>query len=217
MGKPFFSARAAVTSAGICLLLLVSTGCQFQQTVPTVRLIQHQALIEMSGLKDTEVVEQVKVHIAAPQKWETLQPKVTAMYTDMQWRSPSKMTGVGVAYVRMPLPFPASALVWLAKKEYAKKSSDGEVLGTWTDDLGRPWFEAQNSKYHIRGYAVTKGFEAWIIYCGYKREQPPSAAELGVAARALETIVPTPFAEQVPQKSMAANDDAAHSAGDAVN
>jgi hypothetical protein len=130
-------------------------------------------------------------------------PKHAALYTDMQWRSPSKMTGVGAAYVRLPIPLPASALVWLAKQEYSKKAQDGELVGQWTDELGRPWFEAQNTKYHVRGYVVTRGFEAWIIYCGYKREQPPSASEIGVASRSMETIVPTPMAPDLPQKSMA--------------
>jgi hypothetical protein len=159
----------------------------------------------MGGLEDTQVVESVKVHAAAPQKWDVLTPKKTGMYTDQQWRSPSKITGVGVAYIRLPIPLPASALVWLAKKEYAKRGEEGEVLAQWTDHLGRPWFQAQNNKYHVSGYVITRGFEAWIIYCGYKRDQaqPPSAAELGVASRALETIIPTPFATDVPQKPMA--------------
>jgi len=190
----------------VLLALVFCTGCQFTPTVPAAHFIQHQALIDCSGLKDVETCDPVKVHVAAPQKWEALSPKKTALYTDMQWRSPSKLTGVGVAYVHMPLPLPASAVVWLAKQEYCKKAGDGELIGQWTDALGRPWFEAQNVKYHLRGYVVTKGFDAWIIYCGYKREQPPSAAELGVAARSLETIVPTPIAPQVPQKPMAQSD-----------
>ena len=179
------------------------TGCQLAQSVPTHRLIEHQARIDQTGLKESAVVELVKVHIAAPQSWELLEPKKHALYTDLQWRAPSKMTGVGVAYVRMPLPFPARSVAWLAQKEYSKKADDGKILGTWDDSLGRPWFEAENSNYHVRGYVVTKGFDAWIIYCGYKTIQPPSASELGVAARSLETIVPTPFAAEVPQKPMA--------------
>ena len=183
--------------------VLLLTGCQIGPSVSTVRLIQHQAMIDPSGLKETSVCEAAKVHIATPQKWVELEPKKTAIYTDMQWRSPSKMTGVGVAYIHLPLPIPARMVVWLAQKEYSKKSNDGKVLGQWEDALGRPWFEAENNRYHVRGYVISKGFEAWIIYCGYKREQPPSAAELGVAARALETIVPTPFADEVPQRPVA--------------
>jgi hypothetical protein len=168
-----------------------------------VRLIQHQAMVDPSWLRDSSVCEDVKVHVAAPQKWEALTPKKTAVYTDMQWRSPSKQTGVGVAYVRLPLPIPASTIAWLAEKEYTKRSDDGKLLSMWSDALGRPWFEAENSRFHVRGYIVTRGFEAWIIYCGYRLEQPPSAAELSVAGRSLETIVPTPFAQEVPQRPMA--------------
>lgn len=203
-----FSKTAWTAGFYSLLLLLTGTGCQLQQSVSTVRLIQHQAAIDFSGLKDAALCDAVKVHVAAPQTWQALPVKKAALYTDMQWRSPSKQTGVGVCYVRMPLPFSAQTLMWLAKQEYSKKSQDAEVLGEWTDPLGRPWFEAQNSKYHIRGYVVTKGFEAWVVYCGYRRAQPPSAPELGVAARSLETIVPTPFAEDVPRQPVAKADEA---------
>jgi hypothetical protein len=189
------------------LLFLISltllSGCQLTQSVSTARLIQHQAMIDPSGLKDSSICQDVKVHVAAPQKWEPLTAKKTAIYTDMQWRSPSKMTGVGVAYVHLPLPIPASTVAWLAEKEYTKRSDDGKLLSMWTDALGRPWFEAENNRFHVRGYIVTRGFEAWLIYCGFRLEQPPSAAELNVAWRSLETIVPTPIAPEVPQRPMA--------------
>jgi len=159
------------------------------------------------------VWELVKLHVAPRQKQEKLTPKKTALYTGMQWRRPSKQTGVGVAYLHLPLPIPASTIAWLAQKEYSKKADDGKLLSTWTDELGRPWFEAENNRFHARGYIISRGFEAWIIYCGYRLEQPPSAAELGVAGRALETIVPTPFAPQIPQRPMASGDSPASSDG----
>jgi hypothetical protein len=182
----------------------MTTGCQIQ-SIPTIRLIQNQAMIDMAGLEDSQIIEVVKAHVSAPQKWDALAPKKTALYIDQQWRSPTRQTGLGVAYIHMPIPLPANMLVWLAKQEYAKRGEEGEVIAEWNDALGRPWFEAQNAKYHVRGFAVTRGFEAWIIYYGYKRDaaQPPSAAELGVASRALQTIIPTPFASDVPQKPMA--------------
>jgi hypothetical protein len=202
MGMTFFKLiRSVSLLAGLTLL----SGCQFGQTVSTARLIQHQAMVDPSGLNDIETVDLVKVHVAAPKKWETLPPKKASLYTDMQWRSPSRMTGVGVAYVHLPLPMSAQTIAWLAEKEYAQRSTDGKLLARWTDELGRPWFEAESSRYHVRGYIVTKGFEAWIIYCGYKREQPPSAAELGVAARSLETIMPVPYQPNIPQRPMADN------------
>jgi hypothetical protein len=203
MSLSFKFVRSILVLIGGMICLSSVTGCQMAQTVSTARLIQHQAMIDPTGLKDTEVIEPVKVHISAPQRWEQLEPRKHSLYTETQWRSPSKMTGVGVAYVRLPLPIPAKTITWLAQKEYAKKADDGKVIGTWEDALGRPWFEAENSRYHVRGYIVSKGFEAWIIYCGYKTEQPPSASELGVAARSLETIVPTSYSQEVPQRSMA--------------
>jgi hypothetical protein len=196
--------RSITLLAGLTLL----GGCQFAQTVSTARLIQHQAMVDPTGLKDIETVELVKVHLAAPKKWDVLPPKKASLYTDMQWRSPSHMTGVGVAYVRLPLPMSAQTIAWLAEKEYTKRSQDGKLVSRWDDELGRPWFEAENSRYHVRGYIVTKGWEAWIIYCGYKREQPPSAAELGIAARSLETIMPVPYEPDIPQRPMANGDNA---------
>jgi hypothetical protein len=200
--KPTRFVPAVQCAAGLLGLLLL-TGCQMGPSISTARLLQHQAMIDPSGLKETTVCELAKVHIATPQTWDALEPKKTAIYTDMQWRSPSKMTGVGVAYIHLPLPIPARMIVWLAAKEYSKKADDGKVLAQWEDAMGRPWFEAQNNRYHLRGYVVSKGFEAWIIYCGYKRQQPPSAVELGLAARSLETIVPTPFAHDLPRPPVA--------------
>jgi hypothetical protein len=163
-------------------------------------------MVDPSGLRDVETVDLVKVHVAAPKKWDVLPPKKASLYTDMQWRSPSHLTGVGVAYVHLPLPMSAQTIAWLAEKEYSKRSGDGKLIARWDDELGRPWFEAENSRYHVRGYIVTKGWEAWIIYCGYKREQPPSAAELGIASRSLETIMPVPYEPNIPQRPMATGD-----------
>ncbi len=193
------------------ILLLVATLCLIaqlgcQQTVLSSRLIQHQAMVDPTGLKDVETNDTVKVHVSAPQKWDFVQQKKSAMYSHVQWRSPSRQTGVGVAHARLPIPLPADAIVWLAQSEYTKRDKSARLISRWEDSLGRPWFEAENSRYHIRGYVVTKGFDAWVIYCGYKREQPPSAHELGVAARSLETIVPTPFAKDLPQRPVASKD-----------
>jgi hypothetical protein len=204
MGMSFKPTHAAARMLPAVLGLFLLAGCQMGPSISTARLIQHQAFIDPTGLKESQVCAAVKVHVSAPQKWVALEPKHSALYTHMQWRSPSKMTGLGVCYIHLPLPLPADMIVWLAEKEYSKKSDDGRIIAHWEDAMGRPWFEAENNRYHVRGYVVTKGFEAWIIYCGYKREQPPRAAEMGVAARALETIVPTPFAREVPQRPLAA-------------
>ena len=189
--------RARVGLAGmllsLTLLMVAGSGCQ-NQTITAAKIAHQQRTIDHTGLKQVADYDVVKARAAAPRTWEQLNVKKTKLFTDIQWRSPTRLTGVGVAYIRLPLPLPASALIWFAKQEYTKKANDGKLLAEWTDDIGRPWFEAQNNKYHVKGYVVTKGFEAWIVYSGYKVATPPSEEELKLARRAQETIVPTPLA-----------------------
>jgi hypothetical protein len=167
------------------------------------RLYSRYQVLDKTGLCASETFDNVKAQVAPPQNWQELRVKKTLLYTDMQWRSPSKLTGVGVAYVRMPLPLPAETLVWFAKQEYSKHSTGGKMMSQWTDDLGRVWFEGEDDTYHIRGYAITKGFEAWIVYVGYRVEKPPVPEEVRVAQRAQATIMPTPLAPDRPQISTA--------------
>ena len=174
------------------LLVVGSAGCGSARPVSVRRLIHHQAMIDFSGLKSVQHFEEVKAEAAPPAAWKPLTLKRHAMYTDMQWRSPSGTTAVGVAHVKMPLPLGSRALLWFAKGHYAKQSEDGRVIGQWVDELGRSWFEAENNKYHVRGFIVTKGFEAWIVYTGRKTTVPTDMSEIALGARALETIVPLP-------------------------
>jgi hypothetical protein len=101
----------------------------------------------------------------------------------------------------MPWPLGDKAIVWLAKREYTNKANDGRVIREWTDDLGRSWFEAENNKYHVQGYVLTRGFNAWIVYFGYKTGFPPDLPELSIAARAAETFIPDPDAASSPRQA----------------
>jgi hypothetical protein len=130
------------------------------------------------------------VNAAIPQAWETMPLQKGTLYNFGQWRSPSTRTGVGAAYIRLPLPIGAGGVLWLAKHKYAEQASDGKLIAEWTDELGRNWFEVENSKYHVRGYALAEGFEAWIVYFGYKLSYPPDLGEISLAARAADTFVP---------------------------
>lgn len=171
-------------------LIPVLVGCQQAPQVSRQKLIDHVAMIDFTGLKPVEAVESVKAQAAVPRQWERLDLQKNAFYTHQQWRSPSSRTGMGVAHVRMPLPLSTGMLLWLARREYTKKANDGRILAEWTDDLGRPWFEAENAKYRVRGYVVVSGFQAWVIYFGHKSGLPPDPAELSLAARAATSVVP---------------------------
>jgi hypothetical protein len=171
-------------------LLAGGVGCQSAQPVSMNRLINHQAMIDFSGLASLKHYENVKAEAAPPTSWKELVPKKTSFYTDMQWRAPSGNTAVGGAHVKMPLPLDAGAVVWFAKQRYSKQSEDGKLINQWVDALGRSWFEAENNKYHVRGYVVTKGFTAWIVYSGFKTQGPIDTSELALAARSMETMIP---------------------------
>lgn len=194
MGVLSLSARAGRGAAVVAAFFFCLSGCQVSPTMSRQMMARHQAVLDTTGLGEAELVEPVKARCAPPQRWEPLKLLTTRLYTDMQWRSPSRLTGVGVAYIRMPLPLPAGMLVWFAKQEYCKRSDDGKLIREWTDELGRPWFEAENRKYHVRGCVFTKGFEAWIVYSGYKTSAPPKADEIATAQRAAQTILPAPLA-----------------------
>ncbi|HEV7302227.1 MAG TPA: hypothetical protein VGN72_23010 [Tepidisphaeraceae bacterium] len=209
MGKrlTFATGLAPVTVLFIGILGLTS-GCASPASVGTHRLIEHQAMIDFSGLAPTAENRSLRVNAAIPERWESLPIHATALYTHQQWRSPGRMTGVGVAYLRMPLPLSSSAILWFAKNEYKKKKTpEGRTIGEWVDATGRHWFEGENDKYHVRGYVITKGFEAWIIYFGYRIPSIPHAAELNLAARSADKMLPTPLvSSRTPETSAASVD-----------
>lgn len=193
--------RRLLVLLGVGCVLVVASGCQGVQPVAHQRLIEHQALIDFAGLKPAANISSLKVVAAVPQSWEVMPTQSGALYTHGQWRSLSTHTGVGAAYVRLPLPFSAKTVLWLARQEYSKKSDDGKIIAEWTDELGRNWFEAENNRYHVRGYALAQGFEAWIIYFGYKVNYPPDPSEISLAARCADSFVPMLDGNAAPTKA----------------
>jgi hypothetical protein len=180
----------ALVAASCLALLALAGGCQSGTQVSSRQLIQHQALIDFAGLKPDEPVAGVNATIASPRTWEVMPTQSNAIFTHQQWRSPSTHTGVGIVYAHLPLPVSAKTVVWLAKKQYSAKIQNGKVLDEWVDPLGRSWFEAQNEKYHLRGYVVVKGLNAWVVYFGYRVKYSPDLGEISLAARSAETAVP---------------------------
>jgi hypothetical protein len=191
-GRRFWNCR--FRSVGVLILVsslsLLLTSCQLGPSVTTRQLLAHQAFVDFTGLAPSKNVEILKVAIAPPRDWEQIETKKSALYTHLQWRSPSHANAVGVAYLHLPIALSAKTIAWLAKREYTDQAADGKLLGEWTDSLNRPWFEAENNRYHVRGYVITRGSEAWIVYYGFKLAAPPDATEMSLAARSMETIVP---------------------------
>jgi hypothetical protein len=199
MGKFLFRFGRTVGFATSILLISVSSlsGCQLATPLTAQRILRHQALIDFAGLRDAVVINELNAGIATPVDWDASVLKKGALYTHQQWKSPTRTNAVGIIFIRMPIPLSARAIEWFAKNEYTKRGGeDGKLIGEWTDALGRPWFEAENNKYHCRGCVMVRGNDAWLLYCGYRRDMPARPDEVMLAARSLESIVPADVQRQ---------------------
>jgi hypothetical protein len=170
----------------------ISAGCHTGPTVATQKLARYQQTVGTEGLDDVQPLAPLKVTAAPPEDWVALKMYQGPLYTHQQWRSPSKATGVGVVYIKLPLPLPMGTLVWFAKQEYTKKASEGKLLAEWTDSFGRRWFEAENNKYHVKGYAIVQGTDAWIVYSGFRMAMDPRPEEIALAERCQEMVLIQP-------------------------
>jgi len=186
--------RATTVSVRLSLVLTVGlfvvAGCQMAPVASNMALVEHRQQVDSSGLVAPEAVEPLKASIAPPAAWQALKIQKTLLYTHQQWRSPSKRTAVGITYIRLPFPVGTSTVAFFAKKEAAKRSITGKLTRNWTDSLGREWFEGETDKYHITGYVLVRGLDAWINYCGYRVKEEKMAGEIELSQRALDTVLP---------------------------
>jgi len=198
-------AAAFYSQVAVLLSIASLTGCQAIQPVLGDRLSLHAANVDLTGLGPDFTVTDLNVRAAIPHGWRAMDVDFTPLYIHEQWRSPHHNTGVGVAFIHLPLPMSAKALVWFARQEYSRQvvtehASDAKLQGEWTDALGREWFEGENAKYHIRGYVVTDGLSAWAVYSGYRLRTPPTKKEYTLALRSMESIIPLPMSQEVAQR-----------------
>ncbi len=185
------------------LAALCGFGCSVSPTVPIRELLLHRAVVDPTGLASVRGLSSVRVTCAPPRGWNRLVTQRTALFTHEQWRSPTRQTAVGAIYVRLPLPLRADAVAWFAKREYRKNVDSQKAFSTtttrpstqpafmeWRDSLGRPWFDGEDGKYHVRGYVVVDGLDAWFVYTGYRLDSPENKVETAIARRSAETFVP---------------------------
>lgn len=180
----------------VALLVAFAGGCQASKPEVVSRLAAHVSMIDFAGLAPAKAMPDVKVTAAVPARWEAAPTQGNALFTHRQWRSGTRTTGVGVAHINMPLPMSAQTLLWLAKGQYAKAAGPahgGQLTNQWTDAIGREWFEGENDKYHVKGYAVTSGFDAWVVYTGYRLRAPPNPVDISLGFRAVDSVVPFPL------------------------
>jgi hypothetical protein len=170
--------------------LAALSGCQIH-TVSLTELEEHQSLMNRTGLAPVHVNDILKVSCTPPEYWVQLPLTENVLYAHQQWRSPDHRVGMGVAHIHTPFAFSPEMMIWFAKMQYtACSDGSGRLIAQWTDALGRCWFEAQNDTYHVLGYAMTRGLDAWMVYSGYRVKTDPPAGEIQLAARGADTVTP---------------------------
>jgi hypothetical protein len=205
MGTLSWSVKGCGLAAVFVVVFAFVSGCQLTAPTSKALLTEYRDKVDESGLALSTAVDPLKINAAFPAGWQALPLQKNALYTHQQWRSPSKRTGVGVTYVRMPLPLSTKTLVWFAMNEAGKKTNNGKIIRQWRDELGREWFEAENDRYHMTGYVMTRGFDAWINYCGYRMQEPMEPMEIQLGNRSLDTVLPLSVMGRTQIQSATAN------------
>jgi hypothetical protein len=165
-------------------------ACQAIPPLTRAALAEHREVLAEAGLSSAITVNELRASLEVPPQWRPLPLQKSVLYTHQQWRSQSRRTAVGITYIHMPLPLSTQTLVWFVVNEAGKRSADGKIIRQWSDSAGRQWFECENAKYHMTGYVMTSGLDAWINYCGYRNREPKMAGELDFGEKSLETITP---------------------------
>lgn len=197
-------ARAACVAvcrlvAPVLIVFGTLSGCQLGQLPSGEKFIDHREQLDFSGLHQPEAIDELKINASLPNGWQALPRQKGVLYTHQQFRSPSRKTAVGITYARLPLPLSSKTLVWFVSREAAKRSVEGKVLRRWSDELGREWFEAETDKYHVIGYVLARGSDAWINYVGYRLYESMDTQELALASRSLDSLVPEGLAPRFTQ------------------
>jgi hypothetical protein len=187
----YVRAARRCAAAGAALLLLLPTACQ-QSNIAGSELFKHQLQANPSGLTAPARFPDIHAVVAPPRDWTQIPASRGLFYVHQQWRSPDRGTGIGVAYVTLPLPISPQLLLFLARSQYAKdhSGSTGHLDTQWTDALGRLWFQGDDDNSHIRGYVLTRGLEAWIVYSGHHIRGPARQADIAMADRTADAVVP---------------------------
>src|SRR5579872_6694408 len=103
--------RSHPSSAGMKIILRLLAGmavatlsaCQLQ-SVSTVQLEMHQALVNHTGLSPVEFHKALRIACSPPREWDPLPLDSNVIYSHQQWRSPDRHVGMGVAYMHTPMP-----------------------------------------------------------------------------------------------------------------
>jgi hypothetical protein len=106
------------------------------------------------------------------------------------WVSPTGRTAYGVIYIRLPLPVGPDFVLWRFIADMREMEGGGRLISRERSGGGEIRFVAENPRYRFNARLHTAGSNAWVIYAGVGRDEPPDADEFSVAERARDATVP---------------------------
>ena len=170
-------------SATIAVLLaaLVSIGCRSGHPAP-------KSLVEANAVT-LHADADVRARCPPPADWQAKPLELFPRSVQRVWLSPTGRTAYGVIYIRLPLPVGPDLVLWRFIADMREMEGDGRLISRERSDDGELRFVAENPRYRFNARLHTAGRDAWIIYAGVERDQPPDAAEFSLAESARDATV----------------------------
>jgi len=131
---------------------------------------------------------ELEAMVAPPVGWQPDPLKRTSRHAHQAWISPSGQTAFGVIRMNLPLPFIGADRVLKGFLDEMKQTEGDAALLSRTTDRRLPGirFVAEGGQYKLRANLVVRGFRAWAVYAGTRRDAPQVPGELDLAERARE-------------------------------
>jgi hypothetical protein len=126
--------------------------------------------------------------VTPPVGWQPDPLKRTSRHAHQAWISPSGHTAYGVIRMNLPLPFLGADRVLKGFLDEMERTEGEAALLCRTTDRRLPGirFVAEGGQYKLRANLVVRGFRAWAVYAGTRRDAQEVPGELDLAERARE-------------------------------
>jgi hypothetical protein len=126
--------------------------------------------------------------VTPPRGWQPDSLKRTGRHAHQAWISPSGHTAYGVIRMNLPLPFIGPDRVLKGFLDEMRRSEGQATLLSRTTDRRLPGirFVAEGGQYKLRTNLVVRGFRAWAVYAGTRRDAEEVPGELNLAEQARE-------------------------------
>lgn len=146
--------------------------------------------ITAPGLSAPEPYPLLNATVVPPVGWQPDPVKKSSTHAHQTWVSPSRSTAYGVIRMNLPLPFIGPNMVLRPFLDQMRRTEGQAILLSRQADRRLPGsgirFVAEGGTYRIRVNLMTRGYRAWAVYAGTRRDAAEVPAELRLAEQARE-------------------------------